>query len=687
MARQLRGAPEREGMSTDRVWWQEPFRTFQTNLREVDAALDVDAELDALQKYGANVWLLSVGGIIANYPSELDVQTVNPALASRDSGDLVGDAVAAATSRGVRVLGRMDFSKVDLRRAEAHPEWLFLDATGAPQIYNGYASVCPSAPYYQQAMFDVIAEVLGRYDLSGFFFNWMSFNERDYSRRYWGVCHCESCQAGFRAHSPGVALPSGPESEGYRDWQDYSNGVLADLTARMRAHLRALKPEACLILGDSADITFHEANNAVGRPLWHHATAEAVSAARSIHRDRVVLVNSVGFVDMPYRFAGEDPNHFAQYLLQSIAHGANPSTYVMGRRADSPYEALEIGGEITRFHRDNEDLYAGAQSAARVALVRGSQTARFPYEPGLQDRIRLAEFRGLYLGLVERHIPFDVVRADQLGELDPTRYALLVLPDLGPLDPIQVEALDAAIAAGAAVVATGDSAWHKGHVQLGGGQLPARLRASYLTEESVRSLHLPLHGTGGDLTPVVGPFHVLEAAEGVDTDWHAIGRAPYGPPEKCYGHESTNHPGWVSSQVGDGGLAYVPWRPGLVYFDIGLTRTRDAFIDKLLTFAPEPVAYGGDLPEHVQVVANTVEERLVLHLLNRSGDAPQRFIRPLPAEPGLLRLPARSDTPVVRARVAGTDLQVAVIDGVMEVQVPRIDRFEVLEVSWTGGTM
>src|SRR5699024_4106154 len=180
-------------------WWHSPFRTFQTNLREIDAGLDVEAVLDAIEDHGADTWLLSVGGIIANYPSELECQTVNPALAERESGDLIGDAVAAASARGIRVLGRMDFSKIDAQRAEQNPQWCFVSPEGEPQLYNGYRSVCPSGEYYQSRAFDVIAEVLGRYDLAGFFFNWMSFNEFDYSRTYWGVCHCTACLRGFAA--------------------------------------------------------------------------------------------------------------------------------------------------------------------------------------------------------------------------------------------------------------------------------------------------------------------------------------------------------------------------------------------------------------------------------------------------------------------------------------------------------
>ena len=146
-----------DGPATAAPWWHAPFRTFQTNLREIDADMDVEAALDAIQEHGADTWLLSVGGILANHPSRLASQTGNPHLSRRPSGDLVGDAIAAAQNRGIRVLARMDFSKIDAARAERHPEWCFVSPEGEPQIYNGYRSVCPSGEYYQREMFDIVA--------------------------------------------------------------------------------------------------------------------------------------------------------------------------------------------------------------------------------------------------------------------------------------------------------------------------------------------------------------------------------------------------------------------------------------------------------------------------------------------------------------------------------------------------
>lgn len=654
-------------------WWREPFRTFQTNLRRIDpAVLDVERVLDVIEDYGADTWLISVGGIIANYPSELDCQAVNRALAERTSGDLIGDAVTAAARRGIRVLARMDFSKIDARRAEMYPQWCFVGPDGEPQIYNGYRSVCPSGEYYQRKMFDVVAEVLSRYDIRGFFFNMMHFNESDYSRQYRGVCQCEPCRVAFRTYAPGVELPTGPESAGYATWREFSASALEDLNQRMREHIHALQPDAALILKDSADATYFEAQNAVGRPLWHTKTSEWVSAIRTADPERTVFVNSVGFVDMPYRWAGEDPHHFAQHLVQAIAHGGSPSTYVMGLPETGGYDCLKVGGEITRYHRDSSESYRGLRSAARVGLVRGTC--------GHAIERRRAEFEGCFHSLLESHVPFDTVRLDLLSEHVAKRYDLLILPDVGELSEPAVAAVEGLLAAGGTVVATGDSGWRDGGLQLGADSPLATQLANYTTDQSLFSLHVPV---GGGHVPALGAFQVLQAATGAETDWRALGRSTYGPPELCYGNEPTPHPGWVAGEIGPGRLALVPWRPGQVYREVGLQRVRDAFVAKVLalTGREDDLRIGTDLPAQVQMVLGRNRAgSTVLHLLNRSGDAVQRFVEPLPVGGGVVRLPMEAEPTHVRALVAGAELEWSFDGSHVEVHTPDLGLFDAVEI-------
>ena len=77
-------------------WWRKPFGMLQTNLREIDADMDVNAVIDYIEGHGATAWLIGVGGILAQYPTDLEFQMRNPYLARRQSGDLIQDALDAA---------------------------------------------------------------------------------------------------------------------------------------------------------------------------------------------------------------------------------------------------------------------------------------------------------------------------------------------------------------------------------------------------------------------------------------------------------------------------------------------------------------------------------------------------------------------------------------------------------------
>jgi len=204
-------------------WWRKPFGMLQTNLREIDVDMSVDDVASYIEQYGADAWLISIGGIQAQYPTELSFHTKNPHVEQRKSGDLISDALDAARSKGLRLLARMDFSKVSESTAAEHPEWCFKSPTGNLQKHTGdLVSACPSAGYYQERIFETLEEVTRRYPVDGFFINWTTMNEEDYYKRYHGVCHCESCQSRWATHSGGLELPKGPSDDNYAEWLQFS---------------------------------------------------------------------------------------------------------------------------------------------------------------------------------------------------------------------------------------------------------------------------------------------------------------------------------------------------------------------------------------------------------------------------------------------------------------------------------
>jgi putative glycosyl hydrolase-like family 6 (GHL6) protein/glycosyl hydrolase family 42 (putative beta-galactosidase) len=672
-------------VASNRPWWLAPFGMFQTNLREIDAGLDVERVLDYIATHGADTWLLSVGGILSNYPTDLPFQTRNPYLAERQSRDLVGDAVRAASARGVRLMARMDFSKVSARIAAEHPEWCYVSPTGQSQEYSGLVSVCPSGQYYQAKTFQVLDEVIARYPVDGFFFNWFGFNEVDYSKVYNGVCQCLSCQRGFELHSGLKELPTGPTSPGYAAWQIFAADTIVKLTARLRAHIADRRPQACL-LGRTGDIIFHEANNALGRELWHHATSEAVSVARAYRPEVPVLVNSVTFMDMPYRMAGEQPEQFAQYLVQAISRGANPSTYIMGTPGQIPYPCLPIAGEITRFHRRWRQVYDGMRPSARTALVRPDRLA----QSAADNQRSTAEFRGIYSALQELHIPFDVIPHEHIVAMRDNaslkRYALIVLPDLGDVSEDAARTLDTFVSEGGRLVATGSSGLgHGGPVQLACLAAERQLAVTSKPDLLWSTYIAPLQDSGeantypGPIAPVYGAYHFCDWKPAAEHRRAMLARAPFGPPEKAYGNVQVGHPGYVIWSHGRGRTVMIPWTIGRAYRDLGLTVVRDLINEVVAQLLDGEVQVSADLPEQVELTLHQTGDRTVIHLVNMSGARRTNFGPPIAARNGVLRLRAKPSA-TAHALVSDTNCDVKTDGDELTIDLPDIGLFEVIVI-------
>lgn len=678
-------------------WWERPFRVFQTNLREIDAGLDVPTVLDHLESVGANTWLLNTSGIVSFYPSRLEFQHPSPWLENRPSKDLIGDAVPAAHERGIRVVSRIDFSKLHADIAVRHPDWCFVGTDGKPQVYHGLHSTCPSAPYYQERSFEIIGEILDRYPVDGFFFNWFGFNQYDYSRRYYGICQCPHCKERFAAQY-GVDLPTREDWDdpAYHQWLDYTRRTLSDIAGRIRTYIKERNPDVALMLHYNPDIVFYEANNAVDRPqpLWLHATGEFVRRSRTVAEDLPVWVNSVMFVDMPYRFVPEQPGMLGLYLVQTIANGGNPSVYMVGTPdLFSPHD-FEVVRDIFGFHRAHEDYYAGLRSAARVGLVTSRQSYEF-YGGGDGDRHVITEFRGAYRALVESHVPFDVLTAESLPELaDPARYAALVLPNVAVLGPDERAALERFVTAGGGLVATYETASvDENRTRLDAPTLEClgvtaitrrrndlgEVRGGYLVVDA--STPIP-DAAGGGFVLLDRAFLEVTVAPTSTGALHFLPPGRYGPPEKCYRDDDTPSaaPGLVRSRHGNGRSAYFPWPIGALYHHLALPEYRQLLTDAVRYAADTDVAFPTTAPPQVEVIVGRHEPTgaTVYHLINYSGHHERAMAEPLEIRD--IRLGVATRARSARSLRLGMELPIDTSGDRPEVRLPSLGFFDTIVV-------
>lgn len=666
-----------DATNATRKWFNEPFSMLQTNLRQIDVDMDVNQTADAIVQQGATAWLTSVGGILANYPTELEFQYRNPGLTSRASGDLIQDSLDAAHARGLRLLARMDFSKVQLSVAEEHPDWLFISPNGTWQNHtNNVVSVCPSGRYYQERIFDILDEVISRYPLDGFFVNWAGMNERDYWRVYHGVCHCESCQSRWREISD-EDLPNGPDDDNYPVWKTFSNAIVEEWTGRVSDFIAERLPDAGLILGTSADIRFHESNNAVGREFWPHHTSETVSSFVAYRPDVPILVNSAIFLDMIYRLASEEPANHAQYYIQTLSRGGNPSTYIMGPPGKVEWEGLEVAGQIMRFHRSWKQVYDGLRPVAKTGLV-------LPEETQSNFEESESEYRGLYSALQELHIPFDVVDVQYISAMSTSgqlnRYEVIVLPNLGGLDSNTTEALDAWAVDGGTLIATGAvGVEDSGELQL--QALPADAQLEAITEEDELWSHYfapPQERTeenyyNGPIIPIVGSYFKYTWKDDSEGVYELLDFGPFAPPEYQYGNVQVNERGIGIGKYGNGTGILFPFTVGRGYRETGLTSFRDFFALALREHgAKEQLHF--NLAEQVEVTVNVNGPRTVVHLINLSGARHQNMGTHLPIPSGSITGPGNNIS--AYTLVANASLEVR--DG--EIILPQLDLFEVVVI-------
>ena len=290
----------------------------------------------------------------------------------------------------------------------------------------------------------------------------------------------------------------------------------------------------------------------------------------------------------------------------------------------------------------------------------------------------------------------------------------MILPDFGALPEQSANALRRFVDEGGAVMSTGSSAWSAGIHQLDPEGEHLTQKAVFDTVESLRSLHLDISadlsgqqpGLAANASrrpvhvPALGEFRALglpdardaTAVDGVPegdqgerrwsrTGWPVLGRALYGPPEKCYGNEDTGHPGRVSWQAASGGTVTVlPWLPGTVLREVGLSAVGDALAAQITATAGEHLRWRTTLPAHVRLVPGHSAHGPILHLLNRSGERPQRFVDPAPASPAELEIPCADEPREVRALVADQELEWSWTAGVLHLRTPRIGVFEVIAV-------
>lgn len=662
-------------------WWHDrPWRMIQTNLRETDMR-DIRAEqvVADLRAFKANVLMINAAGIIASYPTKLPFHFQSPYL----TGDSLEQIIRACHAADVRVVARTDFSKVRRPVYEQHPEWAYVSPGGQIVDYNGDVHVCINGDYQQHYAPQILRELLTTHEFDGIFFNMGGYQTRDYSGNYHGICHCASCKRLFR-EMHGLDLPAKEETADpvYRTYSRFKAVTRRDHQRKIYELVTSIRPGLCV-----ADHFEHrrgfirrEFNTAIGRPLphWQYDASEITKWARTNYPEMVASNTTVDFIDFPYRHVAVSPHHQALRLAQALANGGALDYYLIGRLDNHPdrsgYEPVK---RIFHYHARHEQAYQGLTSKASVALLGGAGGDA-------------GEFRGWFRFLSEHHHPFDVLHADAATQVPWDRYRALILPDARCLSHELADRIDRFVGQGGTLVATGQSGFLDEHHERRAGPALQSLGIERVlrVREDMRSSYLQLDDKTGfgrfadvDLVYLDGPYVYAAYAGEAEQRLRLIPPHMFGPPERCYWTQVTDHPGVVVHPFGEGRAIYLPWLPGALFHRQGYPNTSDFAADVLEGIAGlKPV--GGNLSPMVEVtlMAKADGAAQVVHLVNLSGHFGNSFLEPVPMHDVEVKIPAEVRPKSAAALVCEQEIPFTWKDGELTLRVPRLDLFEAIQI-------
>ena len=661
----MKSSAQQAKSAGDNSWWLTPHRLLQTNLREIDATMDTDQYVREVKEFGANIVLFNVGGIVANYPTELEYHWRNTFM----KGDLVGEILKKLHKAGIKMIGRFDFSKINQKYAANHPEWLYVSEKGEHVNYNGQVHTCVMGGYQQDYLLEILKEALTRYPLDGVFFNMIGFPQVDYSRNFHGICQCKNCKESFKDFC-GFDLPKHDgDPQALRKHQEWKGIHINRQFGRVRDLIKSIRSDIviCTYTVDHIDVIRKESGAPLGQETWDDV--ERAQWTLLTTKNKQLANTSVHFYQMIFRHSASAPYLHSRRLWQQMVNGAWLDFYCIG-----PLHRLEdragIGpiSNIYRFHAANEKWMLHTESAADVGLVRRDGD----------------DYWGWVQILSENHIPFDLV---SFRHSDLERYRALIVPESGGVKVHDARALDAYVDGGGKLLLSGripDALTCMGRPALK-KTWPLR-HSMYVCIRPEDKAELDVDGLKDfDLVQLRGDFHEYEPASGTGRMLRLIHDVMYGPPEKCYYNSVSDIQALLVREYGDGMAASFPFQIGAMYREwgnLGHSMLAVGTLDNLLQTGRRLKIESSPLVEatHRRDPKGRFEW---IALYNHSGRLENSFHPPIPIDN--VRVSLKISRPIKRVTSLTNRTRLtptAKSSDEMQIILPKLSVFEVILVEY-----
>jgi len=437
-------------------WQQKVRRVGQSNMTEHDpAVMHVQEWADFWHSAKADIVFVSVTGILAFYPSRVKFHRHGKFLNGRD---FLGECVAAAKKRGMRVVARMspDLNWGDA--LEAHPEWAMRNADGSPQLSGEEPRLfrtCMFSSYMDDYVSAIMREVSSLYDVDCFYTNgWPPIGSLP-------DCHCAICSKLPPANTPAY-------------WRIFNDRVV-ELWHKYDAIAKEKKPEGFYFANLGGNVrcgpnldrlgkiaAWFQADNQ-GRTydnpaVWGCSLQGRVCSAVMDGKfaANVTAAYSTGIVR--WRNASKNPAEAKMWLNQTLASGMALYYHFIGSECGLGEDRRwqKVGADYFQWAAKHDSHLTPRRSIANLGVLMGQNTQLFYQGPAAahsRDHMR-ETIHGIYETLLSGRFAFDFVHEDRLQPERLSKYRALLLPNVAMLSDRQCQQIRDYVHSGGSIMAS-----------------------------------------------------------------------------------------------------------------------------------------------------------------------------------------------------------------------------------------
>ncbi|HEX6223272.1 MAG TPA: beta-galactosidase trimerization domain-containing protein [Chryseolinea sp.] len=696
----------------DTLWFDRSMRWAQLAFVENDPGnYDPDFWLDYFKRIHADGALLSAGGVVAFYPTDIPLHHRSAWLGTSDP---LGYLVKGCRNMNMSIILRTDPHAARQNVFEAHPDWIAVDVEGKQRRHWANKDLwvtCALGPYNFDFMTKVNKEIMDRYQPDAIFSNRWSGH---------GICYCDHCAKNFKAFS-GLDLPkinnvglstamaSGDKNDpAYRQYRIWRTDRLKQLWFLWDGEIRKQKPTARyipngfpdkLITGQHSDFFFADQQARSGMiPPWSNGK-HAKELRATMGMKPQVGIFSVG-VEENYRWKDSVQSNaeISVWVAEGIANGLRPCFVKFGGNIfDKRW--MDTVQKLYQGYFENERYLRNTEPIVNVGVVYSEQTIQNygskPWQKNYQDHAY-----GIYHALVEDRVPFEMVNDRLLDASHLQRYKLLILPNIAALSNKQCDQLIEFVERGGGVVATYETSLYDeegnprsnfGLAELFGVSysqgVEGPLQNSYLRLKADK-FHPVLSGLE-DAYRIINVTHRVNVTPNEDfpSPVTLVPTYPDLPMEDVYPRSGdTGIRELYLRSVGKGRVAYFNGDIDRTFWQI-LSDDHGKLLKNTIRWAlnDDPVVTV-KCPGIVDVTTWRQEKSMTVHIVNLTNPmmmkGPFRELIPVDAKVDV-KVPVNAKVGRVKLLLRGEEMSAKVEKGIISVMVPKIEAHEIIGIDLT----